>query len=357
MQKINIHTFPIQDAKILDVCYDYINLVYHDDINDILFCDQTNYPLLNKVKVMSNLSQVKEYLQSSRNNKLIFLDYLEGNATIIDSLSSVGLDKYIDLNQLLVISSGDFENGVFVNLDSFIELTGNNPYNQIIAANNFEKIYEKIDKPYKFLFLNSKPKPHRYRSVQLLKEVGLLHHALWTFIHENQTLPAEYKDPLNGQIKEVYINQTAHNMSWPEGLLFSQLYIDTYFSVVTETNFHIPKDFRTEKIYKPLMIGHPFIVVSNYHFYQGLHNLGFKTFGHLIDESFDDIYDNANRLEKIIATINNLCNSNLQDFLNEAKPICDYNRKHFLEMVGKQTLNNYNCLTNFFNDLINAKTT
>jgi hypothetical protein len=62
---------------------------------------------------------------------------------------------------------------------------------------------------------------------------------------------------------------------------------------VSETVFTYPYSFRTEKIWKPIAIGHPWIAVSNFGYYRDMHELGFKSFGHLIDEKFDLIYNNV----------------------------------------------------------------
>jgi hypothetical protein len=50
-------------------------------------------------------------------------------------------------------------------------------------------------------------------------------------------------------------------------------YIDTYFSVVTETIFDYPYTFRTEKIWKPMIMGHPFVAAANRGYYRDLHSV------------------------------------------------------------------------------------
>jgi len=357
MPKINLHTFNnLQDIKFFDICYNVANIVPHDEIHEVLRCDNLNYPILNKVKIMQNLTPIRQYLRQSTSNKLIVIDYLEGNNSIMSWLGQERIAEYVRSNQLIIISSGEFENGIFLNLDFFLGHI-HSTYNQAIALNTFDKIFNQLNKPYKFLCLNKAKRPHRVELLELLKNLNLLDTALWSALYDNQTIPMEYNDYFNERKKETTINQTNHDNPWIDGLLVPDLYIDTYFSVVTETNFEIPRCYRTEKIYKPLLIGHPFIAVSGYHFYQGLHKLGFKTFGHLIDESFDDILNNNDRLVRIANTINNLCNSNLVEFLKEAKPICEYNRNLYFELLGTDPLRKYNSLINFFNELINAENT
>ena len=122
------------------------------------------------------------------------------------------------------------------------------------------------------------------------------------------------------------------NNEWGEIYLKSEPYIDSYFSVVTETVFNYPYSFRTEKIWKPVAIGHPWIAVANRGYYRDMQALGFKTFGHIIDESFDLIDNNQDRLERIAMVVEDLCQQDLVKFLKECYNVCKYNQQHFAEM-------------------------
>ena len=83
---------------------------------------------------------------------------------------------------------------------------------------------------------------------------------------------------------------------------------------------------------KPLAMGHPFIVVSNSGSYRDLRNLGFKTFGHVIDESFDLIEHHQDRCDRIIEIVNDLCRQDLASFLKECYTVCKYNQQRLAEL-------------------------
>ena len=119
---------------------------------------------------------------------------------------------------------------------------------------------------------------------------------------------------------------------WGEIYLEPAPYIDTYFSLVTETVFEYPYSFRTEKIAKPLAIGHPWICATSVGFYRDIQNLGFQTFGHVIDESFDSIDNHQDRMERIAMIVNDLCQQDLASFLNECYNVCKYNQQHLAEV-------------------------
>jgi hypothetical protein len=118
--------------------------------------------------------------------------------------------------------------------------------------------------------------------------------------------------------------------------LIDNFYIDTYFSVVSETNYDSGpgKDgrFLTEKTFKCIVLGHPFILVSPPHSLDLLKKIGYKTFSPFIDESYDKEENDSKRLLAIVNEIERLCNLSSQElavFLDECKKICWHNYEVF----------------------------
>lgn len=71
--------------------------------------------------------------------------------------------------------------------------------------------------------------------------------------------------------------------------------------VVLETLFDDTRLHLTEKILRPIACGRPFILAATPGSLKFLQSYGFETFGHYIDESYDDIVDPQERLKKIVA--------------------------------------------------------
>jgi hypothetical protein len=94
--------------------------------------------------------------------------------------------------------------------------------------------------------------------------------------------------------------------------------------------FDYPYSFRTEKIWKPIAMGHPWIAATSYGYYRDLLNLVFRTFENLIDESFDLIQNNQDRMERIEQIVTDLCNQDLKQFLVAAEEVCKYNQQHLV---------------------------
>jgi hypothetical protein len=150
-------------------------------------------------------------------------------------------------------------------------------------------------------------------------------------------LPKEYETPaFRNNIDHLpsagTVKFNLFNNTWGDAVVDGTAYRDTYFSLVTETVFNYPYSFRTEKIWKPVAIGHPWIVAASQGYYRDMRNLGFRTFNHLIDESFDQIENNRERLDRTVEVIKDLCQQDLSSFLAAAQETCKYNQQRLVEL-------------------------
>jgi hypothetical protein len=272
----------------------------------------------------------------------------------------LGFEDLIIAGKILLISCGEQQTDYpYVQYDHFLcEILRYEENLQEMTR--IDEIFSKDSKPYKFLFLNGRARPHRKYLLERFKLDALLDQSIWTNLenrsgshgqivlwHEGQdlmltptnikTLPEQYEvGRYRQQVSKIFdlgfIKSDLFNQEWGEIYLEPAPYIDTYFSLVTETVFEYPYSFRTEKIWKPIAMGHPWIAVANAGYYKDMHLLGFKSFGKLIDQSFDQIEDPQKRIERIVQVVTDLCNQNLDEFLASAQNICKYNQEHFANM-------------------------
>ena len=77
------------------------------------------------------------------------------------------------------------------------------------------------------------------------------------------------------------------------------IYKSSYISLVTETFFYEDDYIITEKVYKPIIHYHPFIVLGSPYTLKHMRSIGFKTFGDFWDESYDEEENNDKRFEKV----------------------------------------------------------
>jgi hypothetical protein len=280
----------------------------------------------------------------------------EGSITLKHQCERLGLIGLLKQNKMALVGCGDMEPDLpHLFYDSYMC----KPYEYAENCDQcarVNEIYAKLHKPYKFLFLNGRTRPHRKYMIESLRP--LLDQALWTnldatpvYHHTYQTdllakpseirlLPPEYevKQFHNGLEKtheSAFVKSELFGNLWGEIYIQAEPYIDTYFSVVTETVCDYPYSLRSEKIYKPIAMGHPWIAVANRGFYQALRNQGFQTYNHLIDESFDQIDNNQDRLDRIVTVVQDLCQQDLAQFLVAAEHVSKYNQQHMADLGPK----------------------
>lgn len=315
--------------------------------------------LIGRRQFQLNVTKIRELVNDNYCH-VVLSNPAEGSETLRGQCIMLGIDDLVKQKRILLIGGGDMDSDwPCLQYDSFLPKILDYAENAS-AIEQAQAIYTVTNKPYKFLFLNGRQRPNRKYLTESFRLSGLLDQSLWTNLdardaasrhiqlwHNNEDLmrivrPVKYLDPkyeldqyrdqIGKPSTDRFVKNQLFNNSWGEIYLKSDPYVDTYFSLVTETVFEYPYSFRTEKIWKPIAMGHPFIVAANFGYYRDLHNLGFKTFEPMIDESFDLITNNQKRLERIAEVVTNLCQQDLDQFLKECYNVCKYNQQHLAEM-------------------------
>lgn len=104
--------------------------------------------------------------------------------------------------------------------------------------------------------------------------------------------------------------------------------MESFIFVVTETCYWQKKTHLTEKIFKPIVLRMPFLLLGCANNLAYLRDYGFKTFGDYWDESYDSIEDPILRLEavtKILKDISQLTPAEQKAMLIDMQPILDHN--------------------------------
>jgi hypothetical protein len=293
--------------------------------------------LISRQEFAVNIEKIKD-LATAGTILPILGNPAEGSETMLHQIKRLGIVDLVCQGKILLVVGGDLQEDIpALHHENFLPKILD--YNENIQAIKDYQTYYSTTRPYKFLFLNGRARHHRR---QLLEQLSpLLDSAIWSNLDNTHGAPIKLLDPKYEF--DFYQKNTAltysgfakyelFNNDWGEIYLNHKPYSDTYFSLVTETVFDYPYSFRTEKIWKPVAIGHPFIVASNAGYYRDLHQLGFQTFGHVVDESFDQIDDNQDRLNRISQVVTDLCQQDLASFLNECYNVCKYNQQHLAEM-------------------------
>ena len=127
----------------------------------------------------------------------------------------------------------------------------------------------------------------------------------------------------------------------------SDLDLDCFWHIVTETVFYYDKLHLTEKIFKPIVSKQPFMLLAAPGNLAYLKSYGFKTFDSVLDESYDTIMDHDLRTEAVVAQLHWYCNltpEEKQDVIFKLVPIIEFNFHHFYNnfkhIIVKELLDN-----------------
>jgi hypothetical protein len=108
--------------------------------------------------------------------------------------------------------------------------------------------------------------------------------------------------------------------------------MSSFLFVVTETCYWQKKTHLTEKIFKPIALKMPFILLGCQGNLQYLRDYGFITFGDFWDEGYDAISDPIERMRAVTAILNKLKSLSEEDLMHmliSMQPILDHNYKLF----------------------------
>ena len=213
---------------------------------------------------------------------------------------------------------------------------------------------KKYDK--RFLNFNRRWRLHRPTIVALLKAKGLLDKGYVSLAPSDDGRNWEHMYPwikdhhkADNELTEIFEKHEQEIMSIPPLYLDTDelvtnranlekqtlyLYENSVVSLINETGYYqndptYSARFLSEKIFKPIAMGHPFICVTLPKSLELLKSLGYKTFHPYIDESYDDEFDDNNRLKMIIKEVEKICNlsdDEVIEFCNNVKSICEYNQ-------------------------------
>lgn len=158
-----------------------------------------------------------------------------------------------------------------------------------------------------FNSLNRVYRPHRGAHLHYLAKNNLLEKGM---VSCNQV---KQSDILGSRLAGVNINEfdqvmqehyplyldgnwESTNAAWNYN---KDLYQNTLLTVITETIFIDNTSFVTEKIFKPIALGHPFILIAGSGTIKGLEELGFKCDFLGFGTEYDSIEDPKTRLEEV----------------------------------------------------------
>lgn len=271
----------------------------------------------NSPKFMKSVFEVvSTRVQSKKKTKLIFDRSYENGLRTKDILKVRKL--YIKLglsnNDILFFLNSSYENlntesNVFIvdlfAVVAYLKITKEDyPTSQTTFKDRPKKVnllLGKVSKPPRFSVLEE------FYNNELLQEslIGLL----TTEKEITELLPKGNKDTRDfrnlliskiGSLDGLQSYRSGRYFSSPGWSGNTYIYDNSNLSYVVETWAHVPV-FHTEKIYRPIINRHPFVLMASEGSLASLKNKNFLTFSDIIDESYDAIEFVPDRIKKTVS--------------------------------------------------------
>jgi hypothetical protein len=146
--------------------------------------------------------------------------------------------------------------------------------------------------------------------------------AAWVLDHDTVRVDDWYSQEHNTPVK---------NANWDH-----PAYTDSVINVTNESFWHTtrpgcdyvyPGPFFTEKTWKPIMAGCPFLSVGQAHSFRALSEVGFN-FDYGLDISYDDVDDDLQRAIKLLELIKHIADMDPQQLISMTQSSADHNKDH-----------------------------
>ena len=107
--------------------------------------------------------------------------------------------------------------------------------------------------------------------------------------------------------------------------------------VITETVAEYPYPYFSEKTWRAMVTGRPFMMVNAQHSLKKLQEFGFQTFSQWWDETYDEKTLAADRIESMVATLKSLTSlskKELQELNQDMLPVIQHNQNHLIKFAS-----------------------
>ncbi len=287
-------------------------------VNEVNFAEQAK-PMIERIKSQISLKPEDRIIFITQHEGIIAHGIMFRNQ-LREFWPEVTDDQYIYANELLSFEQALKSNNIvdpYKNHLSFMSI------NEWIDPReiNVEHDYTKKDKW--FLNYNRVLRSHRCQLVSELRRRDLDQHGLVSFVPEGEFYDGFKLSPADVLARDPYLDEEsqAYFLEYLDkplvideydvttnGPMVSDHYQRTILSVITETTWNQGEIFISEKTFKAIAHGHPFIVVAPAGFLKKLRELGFRTFGGILNEHYDEMENHRDRLNSVVAEIQRLCN-------------------------------------------------
>ena len=240
------------------------------------------------------------------------------------------------------------------NIENFVYFNDHESFFASINRRQFSTVALNKKRVYDFTALSRAHKWWRATCILNLKKHNILTNSIWSY-HSDCDIGDSFEDnPID--LSEIKIKQNDLKNFVNSGPYVYDKNFEThndhrfvnleplhqsYFNLVIETHFDADQSkgvFLTEKTFKPIKFGQPFIIIGTANSLKLLRSLGYRTFDSVIDNSYDSIENNTERWKAIRNTIQNVKKESPEKLFEKCYNDIIHNQYHFTHRI-KENLN------------------
>ena len=231
----------------------------------------------------------------------------------------------------------EIKNLIFLNWPTFLlhythhDMTSK--YNKSIHDLNVNANFNNL-----FICLNNLPKPHRAMMLDYLCKYNLLDRGIFSWNNLTSFYHQEYNFKYWEEKITIIDNQHGNYINH-----YGNVYTDnllnykSLISLVGETKYNDNDDyFTTEKTYKCLLLGQPFVCYGTKKQNLILKDSGFELYDEIFDNYlFDELPKIEDRVEGIVKCLQNIVNQDYNTIYQKIKSKVEFNKKRAIEIINK----------------------
>jgi len=196
-----------------------------------------------------------------------------------------------------------------------------------------------------FTVLSRTHKWWRATAMTDLHRTGLLDNSYWSYRTDIATNESETDNPIEVDTLEIRADieqflsngpytcdALTHEQHNDHHIIETNHHTDSYCNIVLETHFDADGSggaFLTEKTFKAIKHGQPFVLVGCAGSLSALRELGYRTFDHAVDSSYDNIQNNTERWIAVRNTIAQLKSQDLHTWFESCRSDVEHNQQLF----------------------------
>ena len=185
-----------------------------------------------------------------------------------------------------------------------------------------------------FLSYTRRPHPHRQHFTNEIFKKGIINRGLVSMPVLPPSSPIE--EGFRNMLPLVLDNPINDNKVCLENSSFKH-HEETFISTVLESSTLRGIVFLSEKIFKPLQLGHPFMVLGNQYTLKYLKTLGYKTFDKWVDESYDEMdwwEDRSKHIANELERFSKMGVDQLIEIRKEMEEVLEFNKNIYRENIN-----------------------